>query len=555
MTGPLPSQDQNNSQAIPGDWRERFLQRILVISGVIGIFALIPAVISTNDLVLQSVYIGVFVTLVAAILIKLPYLAKATIFIALPFILGVSSLSETGIRGDSLFFLLAFVTFSALLIGYRSGIIAIIISELVIIVMGYLILNGHYTLSDKLAFEGDLTDWISAAFTQLLISSVVMVGLRMMQEGYDQAKASVENMVDTLRGSQFETEKRVTERTQELAHKTKQLSASTHVIHQIASMQDLDDLLNRTVHLISEQFGFYHTALYLMNIRGDYVVLQAASSEGGKQLMERGYRLRVGTEGIVGLVAAEKKAHIALDVGEDAVFFDAPELSETRSELSIPLIMHSKVIGVLDMQSSEKQAFRYDDIEIFQTMADQIAATIENMRLLTESQLVVSQLDIILNEETRQNWKTESELRKPAFHYSISGLKAMEKPISLKGKNVLDIPLVLRGQKIGKLSLQRKSEFQGWTSQEEVVANDVATQAALALENIRLVERTRERANREQAIAAIAARIRETLDLETVLRTSAREIQRTLNLQEAEVRLIQQNTPDDKEPSQDKGAL
>ena len=311
----------------------------------------------------------------------------------------------------------------------------------------------------------------------------------MVQEGYDQAKSNVEKMVVALRESQLEMEKRVVERTQELSHKTEQLNASTLVVHEIASMQDLDNLLNRTVHLISEQFGFYHTAIYLMNIRGDYVVLQAASSEGGKQLMDKGYRLRVGTEGIVGSVAAEKRAHIAFDVGEDAVFFDVPELSETRSEFSLPLIVHNKVIGVLDMQSSKTQAFRYDEVELFQTMADQIAATIENTRLLTESQLVISQLDVILNEETRQSWITESESKKPAFQYSITGVKAVERPKELKGKNVLYVPLILRGQKIGKLTLQRKSEYQNWTNQEEAVAKDVATQAALALENIRLVER------------------------------------------------------------------
>ena len=101
------------------DWQENFLQRILILSAIIGIFALVPAVLNTDNLTLKSIYVGVFVTLVTAILIKMPYLAKAYIFIALPFILGVSSLSETGIRGDVLFFLLAFVTFSALLIGHR----------------------------------------------------------------------------------------------------------------------------------------------------------------------------------------------------------------------------------------------------------------------------------------------------------------------------------------------------------------------------------------------------------------------------------------------------
>lgn len=544
MTNSPGAQNKINN-FMQDDWQERYLQRILIISASIGILALIPAVLSTDNLTLQGVYIAVFVTLVIAILIQLPYKIKASIFIVLPLILGLSSLAETGIRGDSLFFLLAFVTLSALLLGHNTGIAAITISEIAIIVMGYLVLNGHYTLADKLAFAGDLKDWISAGFTQLLISTVVMVGMRMMQEGYDQTKGNVERMVDALRRSQIEMEKRVEERTEELSHKTKQLDAATFVAHEIASMQNLEEMLNRTVHLISQQFGYYHTAIYLINIRNDYAVLQAASSDGGKRLVERGYRLHVGTEGIIGYVAAEKKAHIALDVGEDAVFFDEPELSETHSELAIPLIVRNKVIGVLDMQSSERQAFRYEDMEVFQTMADQIAATIENTRLLSESQMVVAQLDVILNEEVRQSWKTEATAHKPAFHFSMSGVKPIEDAIVLKGKNILEIPLVLRGQKIGKLSLQRKSEFQNWTAQEEMVAIEVINQAALALENIRLVERTRQRANREQAIASIATRIRETLDLETVLRTSAREIQHTLNLQEVEVRLLALEHSDD----------
>lgn len=546
MINSSDAQSKNNN-FMQDNWRERYLQRILIISASIGIFALISAVLSTDNLILQGVYIAVFVTLVIAILIQLSYKTKASIFIVLPLILGLSGLAETGIRGDSLFFLLTFVTFSVLLLGHKVGIAAIAFSEFTIIVMGYLVLSGRYTLVDKLAFEGDVTDWISAGFTQLLISTVVMIGLRMMQEGYDKTKGNVERMVEALRKSQVEMEKRVVERTEELAHKTQQLNAATFVAHEIASMQNLDEMLNRTVHLISQQFGFYHTAIYLINIRNDYAVLQAASSEGGKRLVERGYRLHVGTEGIIGYVAAEKKAHIALDVGEDAVFFDEPELSETHSELAMPLIVRNKVIGVLDMQSSERLAFRYEDMEVFQTMADQIAATIENTRLLSESQMVVSQLDVILNEEVRQSWKTESSAHKPAFHFSVSGVKDVEGAISLKGKNTLEIPLVLRGQKIGKLSLQRKSEFQNWTAQEELVATEVINQAALALENIRLVERTRQRANREQAIASIATRIRETLDLETVLRTSAREIQHTLNLQEAEVRMLSLDNSNDGE--------
>jgi GAF domain-containing protein len=534
---------ENNLQQ--GGWRERFIQRILIISSIVGLFALIPAVISTTDLILQSVYIGVYVLLVASTLLNLPYIPKASLFVLLPLILGFASISETGIRGDSLFFFLAFVVFTTLLISPRAGYISIAITEIIIFVMGYLLLNNIIELSDKLAFEGDLTDWISAAASQFLISLVIMSALRMLNDGFHQAQSRVEAMNDSLRESQLELENRVDERTQELAHKTKQLNAASLVTHQTAAIQDLDRLLNRTVNLISEQFDCYHVGIYLINQRGDYVNLQAASSEGGKRLLEKGFRLRVGTEGIIGFVASEKKSRISLDVGKDAIFFDNPDLPETRSELSLPLIVRRKVVGVLDLQSSKVSAFNYDDIDIFQTMADQIAVTIENARLLTESQLVISQLEVLTNENTRQNWKTELSAGKPMFRYTTTGVRSIDKVVPGSGENVLDVPLILRGQQIGKISLHRKAEFHKWTAQEEIVATEVAAQAALALENIRLVERTRQRANREQAIADVTARVRETLDLDTVLRTTAREIQKALNLQEAEVRLLPQDKSND----------
>ena len=536
---------QDDSFGRQEGWREKFLQRILIVSAVLGIFALIPAVISTSDLILQSIYIGVYVVLVTSVLVDFPYLLKASLFTSLPLILGVSSLTETGIRGDSLFWFLAFVTFSTLLISPRVGIASIIITEIIIIGMGYLLLNDFYALSDKLALEGDITDWISAAASQFLITLVIILALRMINVGFRQAQERAHTMYESVRKSQMELEKRVAERTTELTHKTSQLNAASLVTHETAAIQDLDGLLNRTVNLIHEQFGCYHVGIYLMNQRRDYVTIQAASSEGGKQLLEQGYRLRVGTEGIIGFVAAEKKPRISLDVGKDAIFFDSPELPKTRSELALPLVVRSKVVGVLDLQSSEVEAFKYEDIEIFQTMADQIAVTIENARLLTESQLVISQLETITNENTRQNWKTELAANKPAFRYSATGVRQMETIAPKTGINVLDIPIVLRGQKIGQISLQRKSELNKWTRQEETVAKEVVTQAALALENIRLVERTRQRVNREQAIARVTARVRETLDLDTVLRTTVRETQKALNLQEAEVRLISQDKPDD----------
>lgn len=543
------AQSQNQSGNTPQrqDWREQFLQRILIIAAVLGVFPVIAGFVSTDSLGLQSIYIGVFATLVITILFRLPYFFKAGIFVVLPLILGVSSTVNTGARGDNIFFLLTFVIFSTLFIGSRSGLIAIAISEFVVITSGYLVLSNQFELLDTLAPKGGLADWATDSVFLFLISLVIMAGIDMLQERFKKAQIQNESMIEAMQETQLDLENRVAERTRELAHKTSQLNAASLVTHETAAIQDLDKLLNQIVKLVAEQFDCYHAGIYLMNQRGDYVTLQAASSEGGKQLLESGYRLRVGTEGVIGLVASEKKPRISLDVGKDAIFFDSPELPETRSELTLPLVVRDKVIGVLDLQSSEVNAFKYEDLEIFQTMADQIAVTIENSRSLTESQLVISQLETLSNENTRKNWKTELAVRNPKFHFSATGVRPVGNTKLQSEKNVLNVPIILRGQKIGKISLQRKSEFHRWTTQEENVASEVAAQTALALENIRLVERTRQRASREQAIAGVTARVRETLDLDTVLRTTAREIQKALNLQEAEVRLIPQDKPGNSE--------
>ena len=257
-------------------------------------------------------------------------------------------------------------------------------------------------------------------------------------------------------------------------------------------------------------------------------------------MIARGHQLRIGAQGIVGFVAAEKKPRIALDVGKDAAFFDNPELPLTRSEVALPLVAREKLIGVLDIQSTEPEAFTQSDIAIFQTMADQIAVAIENVRLLSESQLIISQLESLSREQTRESWKYYHRSGKSSFYYKPTGIQqSTDKPELQKDHKIIEVPLSVRGQLIGKITLIRKSDALEWTKQEQSVAEEVAAQTALALDNARLMEQTQSRAEREQAIASIANKVRETLDLQAILRTSAREIQRALNLEEAEIRLIQ----------------
>ena len=320
---------------------------------------------------------------------------------------------------------------------------------------------------------------------------------------------------------QQELEKRVEERTSRLSRKTEQLRSASYIARQTAEIQDLSSILNIVANLVTDQFGFYHTGIFLINETGDQAILQAASSEGGRQMMENGHALAVGTQGIVGYVAAHKKSRIALDVGTDAVFFNNPYLPMTRSEAAIPLMIRNKVLGILDIQSDKPQAFSLEDLDVLETLADQVAIAIENARLLDESQAALIQLEALTSVRTREAWSQKLSSRQRVFTYTPLGLRA-EKPTQSAGNSV-DIPLNLRGQRIGKISITRRNN-ETINKVEEDLITEVANQAGLAIDNIRLLEDATQRAKQEQIVGRLATRFSQSLNIDALLQTAAREL-------------------------------
>ena len=143
----------------------------------------------------------------------------------------------------------------------------------------------------------------------------------------------------------------------QLQKRAAQFEALAQVTQAITSIHDLQELLPRITGMISEQFGFYHVGIFLLDEGSEYAVLSAANSEGGKKMLERNHRLRVGEQGIVGNVTATGVPRIAMDVGKDAVFFNNPDLPNTHSEMALPLQNENIITGALDVQSTEVAAF------------------------------------------------------------------------------------------------------------------------------------------------------------------------------------------------------
>ena len=329
-------------------------------------------------------------------------------------------------------------------------------------------------------------------------------------------------------------EKRVAERTAGLTQKTDQLRAASYIARQTADVQDLSSILQIVVDLITNQFGYYHASIFLMNETGEQAILLAASSEGGKRMVERGHSIETGSQDIVGYVASQKRARIALDIGTDAFFFNNPDLPMTRSEAALPLLIRNKVLGVLDIQSDQPQAFRAEDLDVLQTLADQVAVAIENARLLGESQAALLQLEAVSTLRTRDAWNHRLLGPGLAFTFTPLGIRAESDHSSNPGETALQAPITLRGQTIGSISLARKDNAH-WSKFDEDLISEVSYQVGLAVDNLRLLEDAQQRARQEQTVGELATRFSQALDIDSLLQTAARELGQLPDVSEVSV--------------------
>ena len=382
-------------------------------------------------------------------------------------------------------------------------------------------------------------------------------------------------MTDQLRTFINELEDRVLQRTREIAkrnddltYRSRQLQTVADVARSIVTTQDLQPLLDSVTHLISDRFNFYHVGIFLLDENREFAVLRAANSEGGQHMLARNHMLRVGKVGIVGYVTSAGEPRIATDVGADSVFFNNPDLPITRSEMALPLKVGDQVIGAMDVQSTESNAFTPDDIELFTTLADQVAIAIHNNRLFAETTRALLESQNLHRQYLRQEWDSELVTgQKRTYQYTPRGTTASEMEIP-EAKNILTtgepyatteeqpdhtsravmvVPILLRGETIGVIRVQDSGVNRSWTEDEFQSVKDIAQQVGVALEAARLLEKTVRRAEREKKVLEISGMIRSTNDPQQMLEIAASELQKALGASRAQI-FIRRTTSPLKEP-------
>ena len=167
--------------------------------------------------------------------------------------------------------------------------------------------------------------------------------------------------------------------------RAEQFRVISEVGRRITSILDVDELLVQIARLIQEAFNYYHVGIGL--IEGDEVVYKVGAGLvwGDPQFQFDPARLKVGRAGITGWVAATGEPLLVPDVSQEPRYVWMRG-SETRSELTVPVKAKGEVIGVLDVQCDQLDAFDESDLLVLQSLAHQAAIAIENARLYEQAQ-------------------------------------------------------------------------------------------------------------------------------------------------------------------------
>lgn len=374
-----------------------------------------------------------------------------------------------------------------------------------------------------------------------------------------------------------------------------QFETAAEIARDISSSLDLDELLQKAVDLIRSRFNFYHAAVFLKDLPGEFVVIREATGEAGAQLKRTGHKLAIGSNSVVGFVAGNDEPLIVNDITRDATYYANPLLPATRAEAAIPLKVSDRIVGVLDVQSEQAYGFSEDNLRTLQILADQLAIAVVNSELFAETQEHLAQhrllhhitttaasgttldealqsavnglqvtlggdrVSILLADREKKTLHVRAAVGyassvfdlRIAIGTGITGWAAAHRK-PLRVNNVLQdtryiegssntrsemaIPLLYRSELLGVLNVESE-QTSAYAENDEELLGTLGGSLAAIIANARLLEQIRAQAERERILFEISDKIRRTTDMETILATTASEITRAIGANRAKIKV------------------
>jgi GAF domain-containing protein len=327
-------------------------------------------------------------------------------------------------------------------------------------------------------------------------------------------------MVKRLESLQNQLELQVQER-------TRQLTSSNELGRVASSSLDPERLLLNVMNLFDRQFGYYFAAIYLLDPSEKWAQLREATGEAGRLLKQNHHRLEVAGKNLVGSAIREKSARVRRLDASEKWRDENPLLPYSKSEIALPLMVGDRILGALDVQSTKPGDFAVEIVDTLQNMAGQVAIALENARLFQEAQQNIRELRAIQQQYLLTGWSGYSSGATEDMEYAVGDESG-------SGVGKIEVPISLRDQILGQISLESTTE---WTPEQKSLMDAVATQAAIAMENARLVNETRQAAVRERMLSEINSKIWSSATIDAVMQTVVKELGRRLDASRVSIEL------------------
>ena len=530
---------------------------IVVISANALILLLITGLIFTGSQNITS-SIALSVTLVlevisfAFLLRGNPLPAKVIIPIAILAAVTYAAINSNGLHDLSVLGFPAAIVVGALLLRRKSFYITTPIAIVSVEIVAFADILG-FTNSD-MAQKTDTSDAIVAGVLLLAISGMLNLLIIRLHENTEEARKNAALLTkanNELLDAQMVLQNQFIERTRELdeanksnERRTANFEAAAQLARTVASIRDINKLLPAITNVISAKFDYYHVGIYLNDDAQEYTILTASNSEIGKQLLAGGQQYKISEPGFVSSTAQSGAAHISQNYKKDFALNEETDFGETNSRLVIPMKVERNIIGVIDIHSKRANAFDEIAVDILTILADQTSIAIQNARSYSESQASLAENQMLYGTVIRQAWQTNTRSG-PSLGYRFAGTiptpldKSVESPeakaalelgevvitppTNKDAASVLAVPLKLRGETIGVISVKMPESLQVSEDETDIV-QAAAERVVLALENSTLLEESQRRAFREQTIGQISASISAGTEIDTILKTAVREL-------------------------------
>ncbi|KAA3643466.1 MAG: GAF domain-containing protein [Chloroflexi bacterium] len=365
---------------------------------------------------------------------------------------------------------------------------------------------------------------------------------------------------------------------EESQRRASQLQTAADIAREASTSLDLDELLRQAVYLVLERFNFYHASVFLMDSSNEYAYVRESTGEAGRQLLTQGHRLAVGSQSVIGYVTEHGEPLVVNDVVNDPIHRFNPLLPETAAELGIPMMIGERVLGALDVQSTEAFSFTSDDVEVLQILADQLAVAVVNAQLFADTQThlaqhrLIHEVTTVAASSTRIEESLESAtqglretlgdqvaillldaegetlqvaassgydqdvlgMQIPVGEGTVGIVASERAPRLVIGRDsnqqglleespvqsILAVPLIYRNELVGVLNVESE-EKNAFNEQDRDILTTLSGSLSAIIVNARLTERQRR-------LFDITSKIRRSVDMQTILQTTASELSKAV---------------------------